>query len=172
MDPSLLASVFILGSLVSLTSAVRPLASADLSIRKVTNDHDVQSRWRPDATNDQPLIGILSQPGTGDGPAPRFRQHIRLRGNDEDEVSYIAASYVKWVESAGGRPVPVLYDDSDEALKAVSKKCCGKVGSFWRSFELKRGCRLCWKQLMAQKLERSVDCILGIYTLHPLYSNS
>ena len=124
MDSSLLASVVVLVSLISLTSAARPLASADLSIPKklvkVTNEQVVQRRWRPDAANDQPLIGILSQPGTGDGPAPRFGQHIRARGNDEDDVSYIAASYVKWVESAGGRPVPVLYDDSDEVLKAVS----------------------------------------------------
>ncbi|CAI7851414.1 unnamed protein product [Closterium sp. NIES-53] len=61
---------------------------------------------KPPAVHDQPLIGILSQPGDGDGGrAPRFN------AKEDLNVSYIAASYVKWVESAGARPVPILYDD-------------------------------------------------------------
>ncbi|EIE21011.1 class I glutamine amidotransferase-like protein [Coccomyxa subellipsoidea C-169] len=44
--------------------------------------------------SDRPLIGILTQPGN---PAP---------GNQ----SYIAASYIKFVESAGARAVPIPYD--------------------------------------------------------------
>jgi hypothetical protein len=44
----------------------------------------------------RPLIGILSQGGS---PAP-------------DGSSYIASSYVKFVESAGARAVPILHDMS------------------------------------------------------------
>ncbi|KAF5842134.1 class I glutamine amidotransferase-like protein [Dunaliella salina] len=51
--------------------------------------------------NDRPIIGILSQPGD---PAPK-------------NMSYIAASYVKWVESAGARVVPIFYDMSEEQVR-------------------------------------------------------
>jgi gamma-glutamyl hydrolase len=44
--------------------------------------------------NERPIIGILSQPGE---PAP-------------DGMSYIAASYIKWIEAAGARVVPIEYD--------------------------------------------------------------
>ncbi|MEW5313388.1 MAG: hypothetical protein WDW38_004959 [Sanguina aurantia] len=51
--------------------------------------------------NNRPMIGILSQPGE---PAPKG-------------MSYIAASYIKWVESAGARAVPILYDMSEQEIK-------------------------------------------------------
>jgi gamma-glutamyl hydrolase len=44
--------------------------------------------------NERPIIGILTEPGS---PAPK-------------DGSYIAASYVKWIEAAGARVVPILYD--------------------------------------------------------------
>jgi len=46
--------------------------------------------------NVRPIIGILSQPTDGD---------LTPYGNQ-----YIAASYVKYIESAGARVVPILYD--------------------------------------------------------------
>ena len=50
----------------------------------------------------RPLIGILSQGGT---PAP-------------DHYSYIAASYIKFVEAAGARAVPILHDmEADEVIR-------------------------------------------------------
>lgn len=51
--------------------------------------------------NLRPLIGILSQGGE---PAPKGH-------------SYIAASYVKFVEAAGARAVPILHDMSPEEVK-------------------------------------------------------
>jgi len=53
--------------------------------------------------NDRPIIGILSQPGD---PAP-------------DGMSYIAASYVKWIESAGARVVPIFYDMTEEEVRRI-----------------------------------------------------
>uniref|UniRef100_A0A803LVV5 folate gamma-glutamyl hydrolase n=1 Tax=Chenopodium quinoa TaxID=63459 RepID=A0A803LVV5_CHEQI len=49
----------------------------------------------------RPVIGILSHPG--DGASGRL-----MNGTN---VSYIAASYVKFVESAGARVIPLVYTD-------------------------------------------------------------
>ncbi|KAG2379029.1 hypothetical protein C9374_007667 [Naegleria lovaniensis] len=46
------------------------------------------------ALNDRPIIGILAQP----------------TGSKEHGESYIAASYVKWIEGSGARVVPIPYD--------------------------------------------------------------
>ena len=43
------------------------------------------------AVNNRPIIGILNQ-------------------KYDDKHTYIAASYVKWIESAGGRVVPLFFD--------------------------------------------------------------
>ncbi|KAL5707393.1 folate gamma-glutamyl hydrolase [Ranunculus cassubicifolius] len=51
----------------------------------------------------KPVIGILSHPG--DGASGRLN-------NGSNNVSYIAASYVKFVESAGARVIPIVYTDS------------------------------------------------------------
>lgn len=56
----------------------------------------------PPQVNERPTIGVLSQPGD---PAPPGR-------------SYIAASYVKWVEAAGARVVPILPDMSEDEVRA------------------------------------------------------
>ncbi|DBA88768.1 hypothetical protein WJX77_006584 [Trebouxia sp. C0004] len=53
----------------------------------------VEGKMNEDVNN-RPLIGVLSQPGE---PAP-------------EGMSYIAASYIKFIEMAGGRAVPIEYD--------------------------------------------------------------
>ncbi|KAG9448180.1 hypothetical protein H6P81_014308 [Aristolochia fimbriata] len=53
-----------------------------------------------------PVIGILSHPG--DGASGRL--------NNDTNVSYIAASYVKLVESAGARVIPLIYNEPMEVL--------------------------------------------------------
>lgn len=52
------------------------------------------------------MIGILSHPG--DGASGRL--------NNATNASYIAASYVKFVESAGARVIPLIYNESPEIL--------------------------------------------------------
>lgn len=59
--------------------------------------------------NFQPVIGILSHPG--DGASGRL--------NTADNVSYIAASYVKFVESAGARVIPLICNEPWEVLLKV-----------------------------------------------------
>lgn len=59
--------------------------------------------------NLRPIIAILTQPlGTEIGNQSKH-------GNE----TYIAASYVKWVESAGGRVVPLHYDTDASEISAV-----------------------------------------------------
>ncbi|XP_058779525.1 gamma-glutamyl hydrolase 2-like isoform X2 [Vicia villosa] len=54
----------------------------------------------------QPVIGILSHPG--DGASGRI--------SNATEASFIHASYVKLVEAAGGRVVPLIYNEPQEKL--------------------------------------------------------
>eukprot|EP00258_Populus_trichocarpa_P033445 XP_024449464.1 gamma-glutamyl hydrolase 2 isoform X2 [Populus trichocarpa] len=56
--------------------------------------------------NYRPVIGILSHPG--DGASGRL--------NNATNASYIAASYVKFVESAGARIIPLIYNEPREIL--------------------------------------------------------
>ncbi|KAI3466033.1 hypothetical protein Pfo_022696 [Paulownia fortunei] len=56
--------------------------------------------------NFRPVIGILSHPG--DGASGRL--------NNATNASYIAASYVKFVESAGARVIPLIYNEPSEVL--------------------------------------------------------
>ncbi|WCJ32297.1 Gamma-glutamyl hydrolase [Euphorbia peplus] len=61
----------------------------------------------PDAKlNYRPVIGILTHPG--DGASGRL--------NNATNASYIAASYVKFVESAGARVIPLIYNEPAEVL--------------------------------------------------------
>jgi len=57
------------------------------------------------AINNRPIIGILTQPT--DGPLTQFGS------------SYIAASYVKYIEGGGGRAVPVFHNSTTEELDYI-----------------------------------------------------
>lgn len=59
--------------------------------------------------NYRPVIGILSHPG--DGASGRL--------SNATNASYIAASYVKFVESAGARVIPLIYNEPPEILFEV-----------------------------------------------------
>ncbi|XP_006655488.2 gamma-glutamyl hydrolase 2-like [Oryza brachyantha] len=54
----------------------------------------------------RPVIGVVSHPGDGAGG----------RISNGTATSYIAASYVKFVESAGARVVPLVYNEPEERL--------------------------------------------------------
>ncbi|GLT72426.1 hypothetical protein SLA2020_443630 [Shorea laevis] len=56
--------------------------------------------------NRRPVIGILSHPG--DGASGRL--------NNATSASYIGDSYVKFVESAGARVIPLIYNEPPENL--------------------------------------------------------
>ncbi|OQS05514.1 gamma-glutamyl hydrolase [Thraustotheca clavata] len=63
-----------------------------------------------------PIIAIMAHP---------------FKNNTSD---YIAASYVKWIESAGGRVVPIPYSASNETIKSIFRSVNGVLfpgGSAW-----------------------------------------
>jgi len=61
--------------------------------------------------NTRPIIGILAQPATQDLNGPQ----------------YIAASYVKWIESGGARVVPIRYGLSLDELSLLFNSLNGLV---------------------------------------------
>ncbi|GER29151.1 gamma-glutamyl hydrolase [Striga asiatica] len=63
--------------------------------------------YRRGKPNLRPVIGILSHPG--DGASGRLSK--------SPNASYIAASYVKFVESAGGRVIPLIYNEPQNILE-------------------------------------------------------
>ncbi|RCV16928.1 hypothetical protein SETIT_3G177700v2 [Setaria italica] len=58
------------------------------------------------AAYDRPVIGIVSHPGDGAGG----------RISNGTATSYIGASYVKFVEAAGARVIPLVYNEPEERL--------------------------------------------------------
>jgi len=90
----------------------------EMSREDMVDSEMIHSRRKneiPDSTRkwktDRPLIGILSQGGE---PAP-------------EGSSYIAASYVKFVESAGARAVPILHDMSKKEVRANIRVECSTL---------------------------------------------
>lgn len=64
--------------------------------------------------NDKPIIGILTHPGIGTFDAPHSLSYY------EKNVSYIAASYVKFAETGGARVIPLIYNEPEERLFQVT----------------------------------------------------
>lgn len=63
--------------------------------------------------NDRPIVGVFAYPSEFEGTFP------------SSDYSYIAASYVKWIEQSGARAMPIPFDLSDEDLKSVFSKING-----------------------------------------------
>eukprot|EP00245_Coleochaete_scutata_P002261 TRINITY_DN12973_c0_g1_i1.p1 TRINITY_DN12973_c0_g1~~TRINITY_DN12973_c0_g1_i1.p1 ORF type:complete len:391 (-),score=83.06 TRINITY_DN12973_c0_g1_i1:702-1874(-) len=72
-----------------------------------------------------PLIGILSQPG--DGEDHEVHKAGVEKFNEEGRVSYIAASYVKFVEMGGGRVVPIIYNEPEEEIERKFRAINGLI---------------------------------------------
>ena len=69
-------------------------------------DNECSLPWSKDVdTTETPIIGILSQTFDFDtSPYPELT----------DKSSYIMGAYVRFMQSAGARVVPIYYDESDE----------------------------------------------------------
>ena len=77
-------------------------------------------------SNHKPIVGILSQPSDFNETHPT------------DNYSYIASSYVKFVESSGARVVPIPYDLPNEELKEIFQSINGLLfpggsASLWQN---------------------------------------
>lgn len=71
---------------------------SEQALTEAKNGQSDGNKERGRILNNRPIIGILSQKYYGDFGAYKHSH------------SYIAASYVKWIESAGGRVVPIFLD--------------------------------------------------------------
>ena len=68
----------------------------------------------PKRTSSPPLVfGILSQPYYGD------RDDEEHPDDDNYNSTYIAASYVKWLEDGGARSIPIPYDASPSLVEDI-----------------------------------------------------
>lgn len=78
------------------------------------------------SSDHRPIIGILAQPSDFNATHPT------------DNYSYIATSYVKFVESAGARVIPIPYDLPNEQLKEIFQSINGLLfpggsASLWQN---------------------------------------
>ncbi|XP_065861914.1 gamma-glutamyl hydrolase 2-like [Euphorbia lathyris] len=98
--------------LISLSKELSLAKAAQSNILLPGQLHNDSSLSVPKCTapdtklNYRPVIGILTHPG--DGASGRL--------NNATNTSYIAASYVKFVESAGARVIPLIYNEPAEIL--------------------------------------------------------
>lgn len=93
-------SVFILFALYVLTV----ISSSAEARGSLLRGGDVKAI--PPDVNKHPIVGIVSLPAVG-------------AFNDTGVESYIAASYVKWVESSGARVVPIIYNRPRESIRKL-----------------------------------------------------
>lgn len=94
------------GSPTAQSTAARLLLQNQIDTSATVSRFTAMNR----SLNFRPVIGILSHPG--DGASGRL--------NAAANISYIAASYVKFVESAGARVIPLIYNEPWEVLYRVS----------------------------------------------------
>ena len=70
------------------------------------------------ALMERPVIGILSQP-------VKKQSNENTNTNDTINDQYIAASYVKWVESGGASSIPIPYDADETLIREIFSQING-----------------------------------------------
>ena len=81
----------------------------DLDVLEITEDDDNHHL----SLNNRPIIGVLTQPSAW----PKFF--------DTEDFSYIAASYVKFLEAAGARILPIKYNLNKTELSKIFQNING-----------------------------------------------
>lgn len=103
--------------------------------------------------NFRPVIGILTHPG--DGASGRLSNHTN--------ASYIAASYVKFVESAGARVIPIIYNEPLEIIYEVCTCFCldkvDCIDSIWFLTDKKRALRILFACFWWELLLPGLSCL-------------
>jgi hypothetical protein len=114
--------------------AARPLdAVEDAAARAIAADESAPPAWwdAPLATT-KPIIGVLAQ-----------------RCHNCPGRSYVAAGFVKWLEAAGARVVPIRYYSSDAELRRLFDSVNGLVFPGGLT-DLYLGERSCFLQLQVE----------------------
>ena len=78
----------------------------------VANGENIQDQ----AMNYRPIIGVVSEPIT-----PERYHGDMFASSPKKPTSYIAASYVKYLEMAGARVVPLIYDQASDDIDTLLK---------------------------------------------------
>ncbi|XP_063709500.1 gamma-glutamyl hydrolase A-like [Culicoides brevitarsis] len=81
-------------------------------------------RFDPPATNDFPIVGVLAQEISLDS-ADVFGDDFLLKSIRNHWQSYIAASYVKFIESQAARVVPIWIDKPRKYYEKMMKRVNG-----------------------------------------------
>ena len=83
--------------------------NAEQSLRLRLPSQDAKAEKTLNSEYYRPLIGIVTLPGDG----------ANGKLSTAPNASYIAASYVKFVESGGARAVPLIYNEPSEVIEQV-----------------------------------------------------
>ncbi|KAG8068002.1 hypothetical protein GUJ93_ZPchr0005g15827 [Zizania palustris] len=92
--------------LLPLMVAALGSSSTTAGVIRLPSGRSCAAAAQDPAVYDRPVVGIVSHPG--DGAAGRI--------SNGTATSYIASSYVKFVESAGARVVPLIYNEPEERI--------------------------------------------------------
>lgn len=109
-----LPAVVMVGGLFLLGVCLGDLRGAATDSLGVTED----ATLNPEDLNLYPIIGILSQ---------ELSRSMDNALDPHNYTSYIAASYVKFYESAGARVVPILINQDDEYYRSMAASINGMV---------------------------------------------
>jgi gamma-glutamyl hydrolase len=88
------------------------LAIASVALLMLSTTHDSFSMTSVAAVNDSPVIGIMTLPS-------EYNEY------PSSDYAYLAASYVKFIESAGARVVPIPYEASNSTLETIFQNING-----------------------------------------------
>ncbi|XP_046448974.1 gamma-glutamyl hydrolase-like [Daphnia pulex] len=107
VEMSGMCSHFGLAALVLYLLTVDVLANPrSIPVQRTTRLHPNSIRYN--VNNNRPIIGILSQ-----------EPSKSMASVSPESVSYIAASYVKWLEGQGARVVPIRINQPDSYYKVI-----------------------------------------------------
>lgn len=92
--------------LIVTAASLMMVSSASFSVPELLRKSHPESKHQysfntSQTVNNRPMIGVLTQPLT-----EAFKADPRFRG----KTSYIMASYINILESAGARTVPLIFD--------------------------------------------------------------
>ena len=74
----------------------------------------------------KPIIGVITQPTKVAQDAEEYGPPVsEARAAAGEQGEYIAASYIKFVEAAGGRAVPIHYSADEATLTSLAKSVNG-----------------------------------------------
>ena len=100
---------------ISLSTSTTPSANADDTDNTDNEVNDSKNGFIEGIVHDdRPIIGILSQKIT-----EKFTPYIT------NDTSYIAASYVKWIEGAGAQVIPILSTYSKKKILKLVRSING-----------------------------------------------